>query len=213
VVIHYTVLDLAGTLARFADPSAEVSSHYVIAPDGGVHRPVAEERRAWHAGAGRWGDVTDVNSRSIGIELVNAGNHPFAAAQMAALEGLLPGVMARWGIGPARVIGHSDCAVTRKVDPGARFDWRRLARGGLAVRPGTGLAAGPRPAARLAAMGSLRAALTVVGYDPDAALDDVLQAFRLRFRPGVTGPADNTDLALAQDLAQRFPVDGRGNGA
>ena len=96
-----------------------------------------EEARAWHAGAGVWGGAEDVNSRSIGIELANAGPldgfPPFPEPQMAALEGLLDAICARWGIPPAGVIAHSDMAPGRKADPGPKFDWRRLARGGRAV--------------------------------------------------------------------------------
>jgi N-acetylmuramoyl-L-alanine amidase len=96
---------------------------------------VEEDMRAWHAGAGRWGAVDDVNSRSIGIELANPGDTPYPEPQMAVLERLLPDLLARWGISPARVIAHSDMAPERKFDPGPRFDWRRLARLGLSVWP------------------------------------------------------------------------------
>ena len=91
--------------------------------------------RAWHAGAGEWAGITDVNSHSIGIELANTGFQPFPEAQMAGLESLLRGVMDRWQIGPEGVIAHSDMAPERKSDPGPRFDWRRLALQGLSVWP------------------------------------------------------------------------------
>jgi N-acetylmuramoyl-L-alanine amidase len=139
VVIHYTAMtSCAAALERLCDPCAEVSAHYLISEGGEVLALVPEALRAWHAGAGEWGGVSDVNSRSVGIELANGGAEPFAARQMAALEGLLAGVMARWDIRPERVIGHSDMAPARKGDPGARFDWRRLARGGLSVWPEAG---------------------------------------------------------------------------
>jgi N-acetylmuramoyl-L-alanine amidase len=158
---------------------------------------VPEALRAWHAGAGEWGGVSDVNSRSVGIELANGGAEPFAARQMAALEGLLAGVMARWGIRPERVIGHSDMAPARKGDPGARFDWRRLARGGLSVWPEAGEA---EP-------GGFVAAARAFGY-PDAPEEVLLGALRLRFRPWARGPLDRVDAGIAADLARRFPVDG-----
>lgn len=191
----------AEALARLCDPLAEVSAHWLIAEDGATLALVAEERRAWHAGAGRWGDVTDVNSRSIGIELSNRGTHPFAATQMTALERLLGDVLARWSIPPARVIAHSDMAPGRKADPGPRFDWRRLARAGLSVWPDA-------PAGE----GVLANDLAAFGYDPALPPDLLLRAFRLRFRPWAEGPASPVERAMARDLARRFAVD-RGAGA
>jgi len=202
VVIHYTAMpDAAAALARLSDPAAEVSAHYLIGVEGTVWALVPEEDRAWHAGAGAWGRVTDVNSRSIGIELDNDGDQPFAAAQMAALEGLLARVLARWRIPPERVIGHADMAPLRKADPGPRFDWRRLARGALSVWPGAA-AAGPGhdPAA-------FAAAARAFGY-PDHPPAVLLDAVRRRFRPWARGPGEPADLALIVDLARRFPVDG-----
>ena len=111
VVIHYTgMADGPSARARLCDPAAEVSAHWLIHEDGRTEALVPEDRRAWHAGAGSWLGRDDVNSRSIGIELVNPGNEPFPEPQMAALERLLAQIMARWGIGPAGVIGHSDMA-------------------------------------------------------------------------------------------------------
>ncbi|WP_233713088.1 N-acetylmuramoyl-L-alanine amidase [Amaricoccus solimangrovi] len=192
-------------LARLCDPAAEVSAHYVVTERGGLWRLVPEEARAWHAGAGAWGAVLDVNSRSIGIELVNpgplAGLPPFPEPQMAALEELLDGVMARWGIPPARVIGHSDMAPGRKADPGPKFDWRRLALGGRAVFSSREIAsAAPDWAAFAAAAGA-------IGYHaPDpGGWAAVLDAFRLRFRPWANGPLSGADVGLARDLAERHP--------
>src|SRR5690606_7384698 len=96
---------------------------------------VPEDRRAWHAGAGSSPGREDVNSRSIGIELANPGDRPFPEPPMAALETLLAEIMARWSISPRDVIAHSDLAPGRKIDPGPRFDWRRLALQGLAIWP------------------------------------------------------------------------------
>ena len=134
VVIHYTAMESAeAALARLSDPVAEVSSHWLIGADGALYSLVDEAMRAWHAGAGSWGDVEDVNSASIGIELDNDGASPFPEAQMVALEELLCGVLERWAIPPEGVIGHSDCAPGRKIDPGPRFDWGRLAYRVLSV--------------------------------------------------------------------------------
>lgn len=190
VVLHYTAMPTcAEALARLCDPLAEVSAHYVIDRDGACHSLVDEALRAWHAGAGSWGGRGDVNSRSIGVELVNGGCEPFPDRQMTALEQLLSGLLARWSIPPQGVIGHSDLAPDRKADPGPRFDWRRLARQGLSVWPAA------------ATPGDFAADLRAAGY-PDLPPETLLTAFRLRFRPWARGPLDATDRALAAGLAR-----------
>ena len=197
VVLHYTAMvNEAEAIERLCDPEAQVSAHYVIGAGGQVTRLVPEDLRAWHAGAGCWGRTEDVNSHSVGIELDNNGLVPFSEPQMKTLERLLRAIMLRWGIPPERVIGHSDMAPERKIDPGPLFDWERLARRGLSVWPKAGAA----PAA------DLTAAARRFGY-PDAPEEVLLAAFRLRFRPRATGPLDDTDLSLIADLAARFPVD------
>jgi N-acetylmuramoyl-L-alanine amidase len=195
IVLHYTGMNShEAAHARLCDPAAEVSAHYLIAMDGSVTPLVDEADRAWHAGAGEWAGVTDVNSRSIGIELTNPGNAPFPNAQMVALEGVMRGIMARWSIPPCRVIGHSDMAPLRKCDPGARFDWRRLALQGLSVWPDLGAGTQAMP---------FDQAARAFGY-PDLPQDVLLSAFRLRFRPWAWGPVDSHDVAAANDLATRF---------
>ena len=181
----------AEALARLCDPVAEVSAHYLIAESGEVFALVAEEMRAWHAGAGEWAGITDVNSHSIGIELANPGDRPFAQPQMQALERVLRDVMARWHIPARNVIGHSDMAPSRKGDPGRRFDWHRLAMLGLSVWPP------PHPAPP----DCFAADLAAFGY-PAAPPDDLLAAFRLRFRPGVSGPLQPQDAEMAAGLAR-----------
>lgn len=205
VVIHHTAMaSAAAALERLCDPAAAVSCHYLIGEDGRVWRLVPEAARAWHAGAGAWGAVEDVNSRSIGIELANPGPllglPPFAEAQMAALEGLLEQVMARWKIPPARVIAHSDMAPGRKADPGPKFDWRRLARRGLSVWAEAG-------AAGAGGWDAFAAAAERIGYRAPAAggREAVLAAFRLRFRPGASGPLEPGDVGLAEAVAAAFP--------
>lgn len=138
VVLHYTGMETAAAaLDRLTDPASEVSAHYLIDLDGTVVRLVPEEMRAWHAGVARWGTITDVNSHSIGIEIVNPGHElgypPFSEHQMAALEVLLPDILARHAIAPERVVGHACVAPGRKRDPGEKFDWRRLAQRELTV--------------------------------------------------------------------------------
>jgi N-acetylmuramoyl-L-alanine amidase len=197
-VIHYTAMRSA-TAARdwLCNPEAQVSAHYVIAEDGRIWQLVDEDMRAWHAGAGQWGSCTDVNSHSIGIELANTGSHPFPEPQMAVLETLLSGIFQRRGIRPEGVIGHSDMAPGRKIDPGPKFDWRRLARKGLAIWPEPATDA-PFPT---------QEALAKAGYTAPTAPEIRLAAFRSRFLPHLSGPECAEDRACANALACAFPVD------
>jgi len=196
VVLHYTAMEGArAALERLCDPAAEVSAHYLIGADGTVWQMVREADRAWHAGAGSWRGCDDINSRSVGIELDNRGDHPFSEPQMTALEVLLPGILVRWNIGPEGVIGHSDMAPGRKGDPGPRFDWARLARQGLA------LAHVPCPGGAVGA-GHFRALAQQAGYPAEAAEQDVLTAVRNRLRPWGRGPLSQADMdALAGFVA------------
>jgi N-acetylmuramoyl-L-alanine amidase len=140
VVLHYTGMRTAtDALERMCNPAAEVSAHYMIDEDGTVTQLVDEEHRAWHAGRSSWRGETDVNSASIGIELVNPGHEfgyrPFPEVQIEALLPLLSDIVQRRAIAPANVVGHSDVAPARKQDPGELFPWERLARH-RPVRPG-----------------------------------------------------------------------------
>lgn len=195
-MIHYTAMaDCDAALRALCDPLREVSAHYLIRRGGEVVALVDEDLRAWHAGAGAWAGRGDVNSRSIGIELDNDGTSPFAAPLMDALEGLLAGIMGRWAIAPHGVIGHSCMAPGRKIDPGPRFDWQRLARRGLALWPDN-RAASPLD------MGRFRTDALAYGF-PD--LDDalLLTAVRLRFRYGAKGPLDGRDCAIMAEMAAK----------
>lgn len=195
IVLHYTGMDDAPSArARLCDPQAEVSAHWLIHEDGTVDALVPEELRAWHAGAGMWQGREDVNSRSIGIEIANPGDRPFTAAQMDALTGLMRQIMARWQISPAAVIGHSDMAPGRKIDPGPRFDWHRLALEGLAVWPEDG------------ADQALSISLDIIGYPP-CDPQTRLAAFRLRFRPWAIGPETAEDRRCASGLAAMYSKD------
>ncbi|HEY0834409.1 MAG TPA: N-acetylmuramoyl-L-alanine amidase [Azospirillum sp.] len=181
LILHYTGMPTARhALERLCDPAAQVSAHYTVDEDGTVYAHVPEERRAWHAGAGSWRGVGDVNSRSIGIEIVNPGHEfgyrPFPPAQMDAVENLCRAVMGRHGIGAADVIGHSDIAPERKEDPGELFDWPRLARAGIGLWPAPAMADdGPFDAAEV------RALLARYGYDADC--PRALLAFQRHFHP------------------------------
>ena len=197
VVLHYTAMDSAeAALRALCDPTREVSAHYLLDEAGAVMQLVPEDMRAWHAGRGTWRGLDDINSRSIGIELANSGQTPFSARQITVLEHLLAGILDRWSIPPEGVIGHSDMAPERKIDPGPRFDWRRLARQGLSVWPD----------AQAAEPEAFRPALHAFGY-PEVADDLLLKAFRMRFRPWAEGPTDAVDAGLATDLARRFGFD------
>jgi N-acetylmuramoyl-L-alanine amidase len=193
VVLHYTGMrDGAAALDRLCCVDAQVSAHYVIDLDGKALQLVPEDRRAWHAGAGTWLGLDDLNSRSIGVELVNRGDRPFPAAQMWALSGLLGHLQGRWGIAPYDVIGHSDMAPDRKEDPGPRFDWRSLALQRLTLHP-DGL--GPElPLGR---------SLDSIGY-PSAPDDKRLQAFRFRFAPWLQGPESAAVRRRAACVADGF---------
>ncbi len=156
IVVHYTGMATAeAALDRLCDPDAEVSAHFLIDLDGTRTKLVHPRYRAWHAGVSCWGSVQDVNSNSIGIELVNPGNGstycPFPEPQMAHLEALILHLMHRYAIPPERVLGHQCIAPGRKVDPGPKFDWRRLALRGLSIWVDPDLEqspAGPPDAAR-----------------------------------------------------------------
>jgi len=207
VVLHHTAMASAeAALERLCAPEFEVSAHWLIGRDGRLWSLVSEESRAWHAGAGRWGGYSDMNSRSVGIEIDNDGRTPFSAPAMARLERLLPAVMARWAVPPEGVIAHSDMAPGRKSDPGPRFDWRRLARLGLSVWPCAEDGVPVDEARFLADAGAF-------GWPAELGLAPVLAALRLRFRPGASGPLAPADAAVAADLARRFPVDPGASGA
>jgi N-acetylmuramoyl-L-alanine amidase len=182
IVLHYTGMeDAASAIARLRDPVAEVSAHYVVDEDGTILRLVDEEKRAWHAGRAHWRGVTDVNSASIGIEIVNPGHEfgyrPFPDAQMSSLIPLVAEIKARHGITRGNVVGHSDVAPARKQDPGELFNWHALARLRLAL---------PRPTRNLVDPGWTDAgfmlALERFGYDV-ADHEAAVTAFQRRFRP------------------------------
>lgn len=173
LVLHYTGMrDGAAALGRLTDAASKVSAHYVIDEDGVVYRLVDEAMRAWHAGVGAWGDIRDINSHSIGIELIHPGHEwgyrAFVPAQMAALVDLAQGILHRHKIPPRNVLGHSDVAPARKEDPGELFDWARLAAEGIGLMPPEGLVPGPKfqyaPRAAGSEVTELQTALARYGY-------------------------------------------------
>jgi N-acetylmuramoyl-L-alanine amidase len=182
IVLHYTGMpNAADAVARLTDPEAKVSSHYLIAEDGQVMRLVTEENRAWHAGRSHWRQIDDVNSASIGIEIVNPGHEfgyrPFPDAQIDALIPLMADIQDRYGITRGNIVGHSDIAPARKQDPGELFPWARLAKHRLAL---------PRPTKNLIdpnwTDGGFLLALERFGYEVTDRLAAIV-AFQRRFRP------------------------------
>jgi N-acetylmuramoyl-L-alanine amidase len=182
IVLHYTGMqDAQSAIARLRDPEAKVSAHYLVAEDGTVLRMVAEEKRAWHAGKSRWRGISDVNSASIGIEIVNPGHefgyHPYADEQIEGLLPLVADIKERYAITRGNVVGHSDVAPARKKDPGELFPWNRLAKLRLAL---------PRPTNNLMdplwSDAGFLIALERFGYDVSDKLAAVV-AFQRRFRP------------------------------
>jgi N-acetylmuramoyl-L-alanine amidase len=209
VVIHYTGMETGEVaLARLRDPEAKVSSHYMIEEDGRLFRLVPEERRAWHAGVSFWKGEKGLNQCSIGIELVNPGHalgyRPFPEAQLATLTALLSDIRERWDVPDARILGHSDIAPHRKVDPGELFPWAALAANGHGLwaeppaSPGAPLAEGEEGTGVFA----LQAGLTRLGYDSapsgrfDADTTTIVKAFQRHWRPSrVDGIADGETRA------------------
>ena len=200
IVLHYTGMQSADeALERLCSEEAGVSAHYLIDENGLVTQMVAEDNRAWHAGKSYWHGITDVNSASVGIELVNPGHEfgyrDFPEAQIEALLPLLSDIKKRHGVSRSNVVGHSDIAPARKTDPGELFPWERLARHKLAIPA-------PRPSLRLVFDndGAFYLALERFGYDitdgPAA-----VRAFERRWRPErITGEIDGEISALLFEL-------------
>lgn len=210
LLLHYTgMLSAGAALARLCDLEAKVSAHYLVEENGQVWRLVPEERRAWHAGVSYWAGARDINARSIGIELANPGHEfgyrLFPEPQMAALEALATGILARHPIPPHRVLGHSDVAPARKQDPGELFGWSRLARAGIGLWPRTGAAG------REWSIAAWQQALARFGYEvpPSGRLDQptrlALAAFQRHFRPArIDGKPDAETAGFLADLLDQI---------
>lgn len=224
LIMHYTGLESAErSIAVLSDPVCEVSCHYVIDVDGHIIQMVREADRAWHAGLSYWQGETDINSYSIGIEIQNPGDEDFPDRQMASVEALARDIIHRHGMRPEHVLAHSDIAPQRKIDPGEKFDWRRLHRAGIGhltaphtpsnapdIDPG-------RPDERVRTLQEL---LAVYGYEilPDGLLTAetrrVFSAFQSHFRPArVDGLPDVATIATAADLIAALDETPRAAGA
>ncbi len=213
IVLHYTGMETGeAAIDRLCDPDSKVSAHYVACEDGRVLRLVPDTARAWHAGAGTWAGQSDINSRSIGIEIVNGGHDwplpdgtlpPYPDAQIRAVIALCLRLIALHHVPQTRIVGHSDIAPARKADPGEHFPWERLARAGVGLWPtDTGepnlvRAQGIGPGDNGPAVERVQYALAAIGYEVtfDGEYDEVtehsVRAFQRRFLPhSVSGRAD-----------------------
>lgn len=222
LLLHYTGME-SGPAAEawLCDPRSEVSSHYLVHEDGSIVQMVREGDRAWHAGRSSWRGETDVNSRSVGIEIVNPGHafgYPdFPQAQIEAAIDLCRGVVSRHGIPAERVLAHSDVAPGRKIDPGEKFPWDRLHRAGIGhlvppapLREGPCLASG----ARGEEVEALQSMLALFGYGVeisgvfDATTGAVVEAFQRHFRQErVDGVADPSTLDTLHRIIAALPPD------
>lgn len=222
IVLHYTGMSGADAAkTRLCDPDAKVSSHYVVEEDGAIVQLVAEERRAWHAGMSFWAGATDINSRSIGIEIVNGGHDfglpDFPAQQIEAVIRLCRDIQSRWPIPQSRVLAHSDIAPTRKCDPGEKFPWRALHAAGIGLwgasdqaSDGVTLRIGDRGDAVM----TLKKSLAEYGYLVettdifDDATRDVVMAFQRHFRQQqVDGIADASTVEVLARLLETRRAD------
>jgi N-acetylmuramoyl-L-alanine amidase len=209
LVLHYTGMESGeAALARLRDPGASVSAHYLVETDGRVFRLVPEDKRAWHAGPSIWQGADDLNSRSVGVEIVNGGHDfglpPYPAVQIEAVIRLCADVIRRWRIPASRIVGHSDIAPARKEDPGERFPWARLAASGVGLWPADPVCAAPEGY-------DWRGGLRQIGYgladgSGEGASDArVLDAFQRRWRPeaitGLPDPDTRARIAAVAALA------------
>ena len=215
IILHYTGMASGEAAAAWlCNPQSQVSSHYLVHEDGCVVQMVPEAARAWHAGQSVWAGATDMNSRSVGIEIVNPGHElgyaDFPQAQVEAVIELCRGIVARHAIRPERVLAHSDIAPGRKIDPGEKFPWAALAGAGI------GHWVAPEPAGADAglcendsgdAVKSLQFRLFSYGYGIevtgryDARTRIVVEAFQRHFRPmRVDGAADRSTIDTLQNL-------------
>jgi len=219
LVLHYTGMkDGPSALERMRDPASKVSAHYMVEEDGTVFSLVAEEKRAWQAGRSWWQGHEDLNSRSIGIEIVNGGHEyglpPFPDLQIDVVIELCKGILSRWPIPQTRIVAHSDIAPDRKEDPGESFPWKRLAESGIGLWPAEKapvepwMMHGAAPGDLGITVDGLRGALATIGYkveragEFDDALAAVVRAFQRRWRPArVSGQGDVETVALAHAVA------------
>jgi N-acetylmuramoyl-L-alanine amidase len=221
LLLHYTGMPSAGAaLEWLTSPASQVSCHYLIDDEGVITQLVAEEHRAWHAGVSHWRGMTDINSCSIGIEIQNRGHEAgypdFPGAQMAATERLCLDITRRHQIEPRQVLAHSDVAPRRKIDPGEKFDWARLARAGVgywvAPLPIAAHALALARGGRGEAVKSLQQKLQTYGYGLavsgkyDEETECTVKAFQRHFRPAlIDGKCDMSTATTLDALLAGLP--------
>jgi N-acetylmuramoyl-L-alanine amidase len=198
VIIHHTAQDsCAQTLKTFTTDKSKVSAHYVICKDGTVHHMLNDYLRAWQAGVSKWGNATDINSLSIGIEIDNNGSEPFTEPQINSLLALLGRLKKEYNIPAANFIGHADIAPGRKVDPSRYFPWKQLADNGYGLWYDT---TGVKVPDNFNTLQSLR----IIGYDikkPEAAI----QSFKIHFVPEDSSKTINEgEKKILMDLARKY---------
>ncbi|WP_236032560.1 N-acetylmuramoyl-L-alanine amidase [Algoriphagus pacificus] len=218
VIIHHTAQDSLGqTISTFTKTSTQVSSHYVIGRDGTIVQMLNDYLRSWHAGRGKWGNVTDLNSVSIGIELDNNGFEPFSEEQIASLLILCKRLKWKYGIPTANFIGHSDIAPSRKVDPNKYFPWKKLAEEGYGfwydeevvypqINPldtNTSIPLQSSDSLPLDAFDPV-IALRIIGYDvSNPAL--AIQSFKLHFvQQEVSSELTDLDIRILKNLYKKY---------
>ena len=201
LVFHYTGMETAqAALDRLRDPEAKVSAHYVVDEDGEVYSLVDEDKRAWHAGVSSWKGKTDINSRSVGIEIVNPGHEfgyrPFPDGQIKSVVSLSQKIIKRYDILSENIVGHSDIAPKRKTDPGELFPWKKLAGNGIGLW--TDDFCTPDK--------SVTEMLEIIGYDTTNE-QAALKAFQRHFYPeAILNRAPDTVQRLAAVSKMYYPV-------
>ncbi|USG60413.1 N-acetylmuramoyl-L-alanine amidase [Sneathiella marina] len=220
LVLHYTGMETgAAALARLTEENSQVSAHYLVEEDGTVFQLVEEKNRAWHAGVSAWRGETNINARSIGIEIVNPGHEfgyrAFPDNQMASVADLSKDIVERHGIQPTHVVGHSDVAPARKEDPGELFAWEKLSEIGVGIWFGKGWRADlTRPSLHVGSEGDivqrLREHLRGIGYGVaeiglfDDELSVVIKAFQRHWRPNlIDGVADSETQSAVEEIFKR----------
>lgn len=208
IVLHYTGMSsLADVLDKLCDPASQLSAHFVVDVDGRIFQLVPEGRRAWHAGVSNWQGHRDVNSRSIGIEIMNNGTAPFTHEQMRSVVAICRAMMQKYDIPPHHVVGHSDVAPGRKDDPGPRFPWVHLARYKAALHPQAKLRDYFATAGRQGDTRYIRQQLSHLGYgedyapNPKPSLRQMIAAFQSRHEPEVFHRPECVGLPTRRTLA------------
>jgi N-acetylmuramoyl-L-alanine amidase len=198
IIIHHTAQNSCEqTLTTFTTVKSQVSAHYVICKDGTIHHMLNDYLRAWQAGVSKWGNATDINSFSIGIEIDNNGFEPFTDPQINSLLGLLDRLKRAYNIPVANFIGHADIAPGRKVDPNKYFPWQKLAEKGFGLWYDTTGVQVPVD------FNSLQA-LRVIGYDIKNPVSAV-QSFKLHFvQNDSTSLINEEDKKILFDLVKKY---------